>query len=71
MNPHLYEIRLEENLDNRWSGWFEGMEIIPIIEGDRAGSLLRGCLPDQAALFGLLGRVRDLNLTLLEVRRIT
>lgn len=71
MNPHLYEIRLEENLDNRWSGWFEGMEIIPIIEGDRVGSLLRGCLPDQAALFGLLGRVRDLNLTLLEVRRIT
>jgi hypothetical protein len=46
------------------------MEIVPADERAGPGTLLRGNLPDQAALFGLLGRVRDLNLTLVEVRRI-
>jgi hypothetical protein len=57
-------------LESRWSQWFSDMEIVPADEQAGPETLLRGNLPDQAALFGLLGRVRDLNLTLVEVRRI-
>jgi hypothetical protein len=63
-----YEIRVEETLDGHWSQWLSEMEIIPL-QGCAAGTLLRGSLPDQAALFGLLARLRDLNLTLVEVAR--
>jgi hypothetical protein len=65
-----YQIRIAEPLEDHWRHWFPGLEIVP--PGDRSGpgTLLQGRLPDQAALFGLLARVRDLNLTLLEVRRI-
>ncbi len=58
-------------IESWWSQWFSDLEIIPADEqNERAGTLLRGGLPAQAALFGLLARIRDLNLTLLEVRRI-
>jgi hypothetical protein len=67
---YCYEIRVEETLESRWEQWFSDMEIAPVPEPAGSGTLLRGNLPDQAALFGLLGRVRDLNLTLIEVRRI-
>jgi hypothetical protein len=65
-----YEIWVAERLESWWSQWFSEMEITPADEQTGSGAVLRGSLPDQAALFGLLGRVRDLNLTLLEVRRI-
>jgi hypothetical protein len=71
MSASWYEIRVSEPLDERWAQWFEGMEILT--ENDEnlgGGTLLRGCLPDQAALFGILGQIRDLNLTLIEVRRM-
>jgi hypothetical protein len=67
--PHVYEIRVEEPLESRWSEWFADMVIVPTGGPGSPGTLLRGSLPDQAALFGLLGRLRDLNLTVLEVRR--
>ena len=81
MSPHRYEIRVAEELDARWAAWFAGMEILPGEPGNAMGenqppgtllrgTTLRGTLADQAALFGLLGQVRDLNLTLLEVRRV-
>jgi hypothetical protein len=72
MSPHPFrcEIRVAESLESRWSQWFSDVEIVPTDEQSGPGTLLRGNLPDQAALFGLLGRVRDLNLTLVEVRRI-
>lgn len=63
-----YEIRVEETLEPRWAQWFAEMEIQTPEDG--SGTLLRGRLPDQAALYGLIGRLRNLNLTLVEVRRI-
>lgn len=72
MTACWYEIRVDEILDCNWSQWFEGMEVVPTSEGSgKSGTLLRGNLPDQAALFGILSQVRNLNLTLVEVKRIS
>ena len=68
--PACYEIRVAEPLDPIWQQWFPELEILPARAQPGPGTLLRGTLPDQSALFGLLARVRDLNLTLLEVRRV-
>jgi hypothetical protein len=61
-----YEIKLKEHLDPCWSDWFAGLKLAHL-EGDE--TLLSGPLLDQAALHGLLERIRDLNLTLLSVCR--
>lgn len=66
--PEYYEINIKGHLDERWSEWFAGLKFT-YLEGDI--TLLSGQLPDQAALHGLLERVRDLNLTLLSVTRGT
>ena len=65
--PGLYEIRIKGHLDDRWAGWFEGMTIT---RADNGETLLRGPVADQAALFGLLRRVRDLGLPLLSVMEV-
>ncbi len=62
--PEYYEIKIAGHLDQRWSDWFAGLQLT-YIEGD--DTLLAGHLPDQAALYGLLERVRDLNLRLISV----
>ena len=59
-----YEIKIKGHLDQSWSAWFAGLKLTHL-EGEE--TLLCGSLPDQAALHGLLERVRDLNLTLLSV----
>lgn len=59
-----YEIRIQGTLSPDWTEWFGGMEIRQEGEGQ---TILAGWVGDQAALHGLLARVRDLNLTLLSV----
>jgi hypothetical protein len=59
-----YEIRVQETLDPELAEWFDGMEIR--LEADGT-TVLAGVVQDQAALHGILARVRDLNLTLLSV----
>ncbi|PKO00416.1 MAG: hypothetical protein CVU42_04390 [Chloroflexi bacterium HGW-Chloroflexi-4] len=64
-----YEIIIKESLDASWSHWFEGLNVQPLnIGNELIGTVIQGSLPDQAALFGVLSQVRDLNLTLLEVK---
>jgi hypothetical protein len=64
-NQHqCYEIRLKGHLDDRWAEWFEGLTITLEDNGD---TLLTGPVNDQAALHGLLRKVRDLGLPLLSV----
>ncbi len=62
-----YEIRLRGHLDSSWSDWFEGLAIIN--EADQ--TVLRGLLRDQAALYGILLKIRDLGLELLSLNPTT
>lgn len=63
-SPVLYEIRLEGHLDQHWSTWFDGMSVT---RADDGTTTLRGLLVDQAALHGLLAKVRDLGASLIAV----
>src|SRR5262249_36628275 len=65
--PARYELRVGAALDPRWSAWFDDMEIAP--ESDEV-TIIAGDVMDQAALHGLLAKVRDLGLRLLDVRRV-
>ncbi len=63
-----YEIRVRDHLDQHWSAWFEGWRI----ENLENGEVLLSCSNvDQSALHGALNKIRDLNLTLLFVKRIS
>ena len=62
--PDYYEIKIKGHLDQRWSDWFKGMKLTHMEGGE---TQLSGPLPDQAALHGLIERIRDLNLTLISV----
>ncbi len=67
-NPHpIYEVRLRGQIAPRWAEWFDGLSMTYTDDGD---TLLRGEVTDQAALHGLLNKVRDLGLTLLAVQRV-
>lgn len=65
--PTSYEIRIKEHIHPRWSGWFEECNVQRLENGQ---TILSGLVVDQAALHGLLGKIRDLNLTLLSVTQI-
>ena len=64
---HYYEIRVQGRLDQRWSEWFDGLTITYDAENN---SVLCGPLVDEAALHGVLSKVRDLALPLLAVQRV-
>lgn len=76
-NPHAphdtkpgsesYEIRLAGHLHNRWAAWFEGLAFSHQTDGT---TVISGHVADQAALHGLLQRVRDLGLSLISVTRV-
>jgi len=63
-----YEIRLQGHLNARWTDWFDGLTLTQESDGT---TVLSGSLIDQAALHGLLGKVRDLGLPLIAVHRRT
>ena len=65
--PEYYEIVIEGRLNPGWSQWFAGLAL-ENIDGEK--TLLAGQLSDQAALHGLIERIRDLNLTLVSVNRL-
>jgi len=65
--PGLCEIRIKGHLDDRWADWFGGLTITLEDNGD---TLLTGPVVDQAALHGLLKKVRDLGMPLLSVIRV-
>jgi hypothetical protein len=65
--PGIYEIRIKGHLDDKWADRFEGLTISLEDNGD---TLLTGPVIDQAALHGLLKKVRDLGLPLLSVNRV-
>jgi hypothetical protein len=62
--PEYYEIRIKGHLDQYWSEMFANLRLVHLKQDE---TLLSGWLPDQAALHGLLERIRDLNLTLVSV----
>lgn len=69
--PPLYRIVIREGLDESWSSWFEGMRITLEHEQDGTSyTVLTGDMPDQAALHGVIGKIRDFNLTLLSVTQV-
>jgi hypothetical protein len=64
--PH-YEIRLQGHLDSRWAAWFDGLSLTHESDGT---TVIHASVVDQAALHGLLGKVRDLGLPLIAVVQI-
>jgi hypothetical protein len=65
--PLVYQIRLKGHLGRQWTSWFEGLTIALADNGE---TLLTGPVVDQAALFGLLIKVRDLGMPLISVNRV-
>ncbi len=66
MKRQRYEIRVEGHLAADWSDWFEGLSVCPEANGE---TVLSGRM-DQAALHGILAKVRDLGLVLVAVQRV-
>lgn len=62
-----YEIRLKGRLDAHWATWFDGLTISQERDGT---TVISGGIPDQAALHGVIQRVRDLGLALVSVARV-
>ena len=66
-NPGRYEIRLKGHLDSRWTAWFDGLTLAHDSDGT---TIIHGLVADQAALHGLLQKVRDLGLPLVSVTQV-
>ncbi len=66
-NPGRYEIRLKGRLDSRWAAWFDGLTLTHDSDGT---TIIHEPVADQAALHGLLQKVRDLGLPLVSVNYV-
>ena len=66
--PGWYEIRVEGHLDTRWAAWFDGLTVT---RGSDGTTIIHGAVADQAALHGLLQKIRDLGLPLISVNHVT
>jgi hypothetical protein len=64
--PGQYEIRLKGHLHSRWAAWFDGLAIA---HGSDGTTIIHGPVADQAALYGLLQKTRDLGLPLISVNQ--
>lgn len=65
--PGLYELRVKGHLDRSWAESFEGLSLVHKSEGT---TVLRGPVADQAALHGLIAKVRDIGATLISVHAV-
>ena len=63
----IYEIHIEGHLHQCWAEWFDGLSMSHLENGE---TVLSGLVSDQAALHGILARLRDLNLKLISVKKI-
>jgi hypothetical protein len=66
-HPDRYEIRLKGHLDSRWAAWFDGLSLTNESDGT---TIIHGPVVDQAALYGLLQKVRDIGLPLVSVTQV-
>ncbi|MDQ0769347.1 hypothetical protein QF031_002096 [Pseudarthrobacter defluvii] len=66
-NSGWYDIRLEGHLDSRWTAWFDALSLTNENDGT---TILHGHVADQAALHGLLQKVRDIGLPLISVTQV-
>ncbi|HVP20723.1 MAG TPA: hypothetical protein VMS73_02560 [Anaerolineaceae bacterium] len=67
MTEQTYRIRIRSHLDNDWKSWFDGLTLQ---HGANGETILTGPVPDQAALFAVLMKIRDLGLTLIAVEPV-
>ena len=66
-HPGLHEIRIQGHLDKRWTDW---LEVLTFTHESDGTTTLTGPLADQAALHGVLNKIRDLALPIVSVRRV-
>jgi len=66
-SPTRYQLRVDGHIDDHWAAWFDNLTLTHESDGT---TTLHGAVPDQAALHGLLTKVRDLGVTLLSVNVI-
>jgi hypothetical protein len=64
----VYQIRVRGIIGQQWSAWFDDLEIVPLAKGE---TLLTGPVVDQAALHGILAKIRDLNLPLISITLVS
>ncbi len=68
--PAYYEFRVHGRLSEQGALWFEGMDIAVDETAEPIQTIIKGYMEDQAALHGLISRIRDLGLTLISVNRV-